>query len=137
MVDWWFWLFWWHSVESERCALWYPYNHVYAYSSCSKPAKGGGKAPRAFNDALSHRDRWLGSAHTVKEFIGPQFMTIRTEFKDSSPFGLPWEELQKAGYESAVCAVLWDAKLPMKVGEFVHLWRRKEGDEGLELRRRY
>lgn len=64
-------------------------------------------------------------------------MTIRIEFKDSSPFGLPWEELQKAGYESAVCAVLWDAKLPMKVGEIVHLWRRKEGGKGLELRSRY
>lgn len=64
-------------------------------------------------------------------------MTIRTEFKESSHFGLPWEELQKAGYESAVCAVLWDAKLPMKVGELVHLWRLKEGGEGLELRSRY
>lgn len=64
-------------------------------------------------------------------------MIIRIDSKDSSNFGLPWEELQKAGYESAVCAVLWDAKLPMKVGEFVHLWRRKEGGEGLELRSRY
>lgn len=54
MVDWWFW---WHSVESERYALWYPYNHVSAHSSYSKPTKGSGKAPRIFNDALSHRNR--------------------------------------------------------------------------------
>lgn len=64
-------------------------------------------------------------------------MTKRIEFKDSSHYGLPWEVLQKAGYESAVCAVLWDAKLPEKVGKFVHLWRPKEGVEGLELRSRY
>lgn len=108
MVDWWFW---WHGVESERYALWYPYNHVYVYSSYS--------------------------THTIKEFIGSQFMTIDIEFKNSSHYGLPWEVLQKVGYESAVCAVLWDAKLPNKVGKFVHLWRRMEGGEGLELRSRY
>lgn len=120
MVDWWLC---WHSVESERYALWYPYNHVYTYSSYTTPCRTG-------------TGGWARRTQS-RSFIGPQFMTICIEFKGSSQFGLPWEELQKAGYESAVCAVLWDAKLPIQVGEFVHLWRRKEGGEGLELRIRY
>ncbi|ORY61695.1 PhlG protein [Pseudomassariella vexata] len=123
MIDWWFW---WHSVEPERYALWYPYNHVSAQSSFQD---------RLHRDDLSHREKWLGSTHKVTEFIGPQYMKIRIQFVNPAYFGLPWDKLEGAGYAAAVCAVLWDAWLPMKVGEFLHLWRRK--DYGLELRSRY
>lgn len=134
MVDWWFW---WHSIEAERYALWYPYNHGVARSSYATTVRRGNRKPLLFRDDLPHRDRWLGSTHTVSEFIGPQLMTIRIQFVDPGYYGLPWDKLNEAGYEAAVCAVLWDATLPMKVGDFLHLWRRKDDGSGLELRSRY
>ncbi|KAK6850904.1 hypothetical protein PG990_008193 [Apiospora arundinis] len=130
MIDWWFW---WHSVEPERYALWYPYNHVEARSSFAAPGDG-----RLYRDDLGNREKWLGSTHRVTEFIGPYNKTIRIQFiePDHSQLGLAsWDELQGVGYVSAVCAVLWDANLPFKIGEFVHLWRKVDG--GLELRSRY
>lgn len=145
MIEWWFW---WHSVEAERYALWYPYNHAavrstYATATTSaftprakRDARTGRAMPLLERDDLPHRQRWLGSTHTVGEFIGPTYMSLRIEFKEPSYFGLgTWEELRAAGYETAVCGVLWDEKLPMKVGDMIHLWRRN-GD-GLELKSRY
>lgn len=145
MIEWWFW---WHSVEGERYALWYPYNHCDVKSTYAKLAKSkfttevkkdskSGKAiPILERDDLPHRQRWLGSTHTVTEFIGPILMSLRIEFKDPSYFGLgTWEDLKKAGYETAVCGILWDKMLPMKVGDMIHLWRKT--DDGLELKSRY
>ncbi|KAK7992303.1 hypothetical protein PG996_012685 [Apiospora saccharicola] len=130
MIDWWFW---WHSAEPERYALWYPYNHVEARSNFA----ADGRLHRA---DLGHRDKWLGSTHRVTEYIGPHRKQIRIQFvepHDQHHFGagLAPDKLQEAGYVAAVCAVLWDAYLPLKIGEFVHLWRAVEG--GLELRSRY
>lgn len=157
MVDWWFW---WHSVEAERYALWYPYSHcavestyarrtTSAYTPVAKLEDAGGgsggrgtsrarrrEVPILERDDVSHRHKWLGSTHTVSEFIGAKRMTLRIEFKEPSYFGLgSWEDLRKAGYEAAVCGLLWDERLPMKVGDMIHLWRRNE--TGLELRSRY
>lgn len=145
MIEWWFW---WHSVEGERYALWYPYNHwdvksTYARATRSKftrEAKRDPKTGREISilerDDLPHRLRYLGSTHTVSEWIGPQHMELRIEFKEPSYFGLgDDEELRKAGYEAAVCGCLWDRALPMKVGDMIHLWRKNE--DGLELRSRY
>ena len=145
MIDWWFW---WHSVEGERYALWYPYNHCNAQSTyatltrseftteAKKDAKTAREIPLLERDDLPHRQRWLGSTHTVTEFIGPKEMKLRIEFKEPSYFGLgSWEELKEAGYEAAVCGILWDKAIPLKVGDMIHLWRRNEN--GLELRSRY
>lgn len=145
MIEWWFW---WHSVEGERYALWYPYNHWDVKSTYSrltkskftpesrKNAKTGKELPILERDDIPHRQKWLGSTHTVSEYIGPNHMELRIEFKEPSYFGLgTWEELSKAGYEAVVCGILWDKMLPMKVGDMIHLWRRNES--GLELRSRY
>lgn len=145
MIEWWFW---WHSVEGDRYALWYPYNHCdvkSTYASLSKTKftteakkdpKNGKAIPILERDDLPHRQRWLGSTHTVTEFIGPILMSLRIEFKEPSYFGLgTWEDLKKAGYETAVCGILWDKTLPMKVGDMIHLWRKTP--DGLELKSRY
>lgn len=145
MIEWWFW---WHSVEGARYALWYPYNHCDVQSTYAKLTKSayttearkdpktGKEIPLLERDDIPHREKWLGSMHTVSEFIGPQLMELRIEFKEPSYFGLgTWEELKEAGCEAAVCGVLWDKLLPMKVGDMVHLWRRNQG--GLELKSRY
>lgn len=145
MVDWWFW---WHSVEGERYGLWYPYNHwdvrsTYARATTSpftkqarKDPRTGKEVPLLERDDIPHRQRWLGSTHTVSEYIGPTHMELRIEFKEPSYFGLgTWEELRDAGYEAAVCGILWDKTLPLKVGDMIHLWRRNK--DGLELRSRY
>lgn len=145
MIEWWFW---WHSVEGDRYALWYPYNHCDVKSTYATVAKsnfvtevkknpGNGKeVPILERDDLSHRQRWLGSTHTVTEFIGPKLMSLRIEFKEPSYFGLgTWNELKEAGYETAACGILWDKVVPMKVGDMIHLWRKNEN--GLELKSRY
>lgn len=145
MVDWWFW---WHSVEGERYGLWYPYNHwevrstharatTSAFAPAAKrDARTGREVPLLERDDLAHRQRWLGSTHTVGEYIGPHYMELRIEFVEPAYFGLgTWDELRAAGYEAAVCGVLWDKTLPLKIGDMIHLWRRNEG--GLELRSRY
>ncbi|KKY31708.1 putativediacetylphloroglucinol specific hydrolase [Diaporthe ampelina] len=145
MVDWWFW---WHSVEGERYALWYPHNHCGARSTYARRTTSGftpvagrdpgtGRAlPILEREDVPHRQKWLGSTHTVSEFVGPLRVKLRIEFKEPSYFGLgTWEELEEAGYEAAVCGLLWDKALPLKVGDMIHLWRRTEN--GLELRSRY
>lgn len=155
MIDWWFW---WHSVEPERYALWYPGHHAsvrstYATATTSagtpralvdSARTGGGsrEVPLLERDDLPHRQRWLGSTHAVGEFIGDRWVGVRIEFREPGDlFGLgaSWEELRAAGCEAAVCGVLWDARLPLKVGEMVHLWWRRGGEGGghLELQSRY
>jgi 2,4-diacetylphloroglucinol hydrolase len=145
MIDWWFW---WHSVEGERYALWYPFNHCDVRSTYSwwttsdftpeavrDPQTGSG-VPILEREDVPHRHKWLGSTHTVSEFIGPAHVEVRIEFKEPGYFGLgTWEELKEAGYEAAVCGLLWDRKLPLKIGDMIHLWRKTE--DGLELRSRY
>ncbi|KAG7048169.1 Uncharacterized protein JMJ77_0013816 [Colletotrichum scovillei] len=124
MVRWWFW---WHSVEPERYALWFPYDHLAARSTY---------ADRLHRTDLSHTQKWLGSTHRVTEFIGATKMTVNIHFVDPAQYGLPWEELKAAGYEAAVCAELRDGLVSnLKIGDFLHLWRKTE--DGLELRSRY
>ncbi|GJC78863.1 phloretin hydrolase [Colletotrichum liriopes] len=124
MVRWWFW---WHSVEPERYALWFPYDHLSLRSSY---------ADRLHRTDLSHTQKWLGSTHRVTEFIGATKMTIHLRFVDPAQYGLPWEDLKAAGYEAAVCAELHDGLVSnLKIGDFLHLWRKTE--DGLELRSRY
>ncbi|KAK1593811.1 PhlG protein [Colletotrichum navitas] len=124
MVRWWFW---WHSVEPERYALWFPYDHLSVHSNY---------AHRLHRDDLSHTQKWLGSTHRVTEFIGATKMTVRIHFVDPAHYGLPWADLKEAGYEAAVCAELWDGLVAnLKIGDFLHLWRKTE--DGLELRSRY
>ncbi|KAH9233190.1 hypothetical protein K456DRAFT_37174 [Colletotrichum gloeosporioides 23] len=124
MVRWWFW---WHSVEPERYALWFPYDHLSARSTY---------ADRLHRTDLSHTQKWLGSTHRVTEFIGSQKMTVHIHFVDPAQYDLPWDKLKAAGYEAAVCAELRDGLLPnLKIGDFLHLWRKTE--DGLELRSRY
>ncbi|OLN87501.1 Phloretin hydrolase [Colletotrichum chlorophyti] len=124
MIQWWFW---WHSIESERYALWFPYDHLSVRSSY---------ADRLHRTDLSHTEKWLGSTHRVTEFIGSKKMTVNIHFVDPERYGLPWEDLKAAGYVAAACAELRDGLLPnLKIGDFLHLWRKT--DDGLELRSRY
>ncbi len=64
-------------------------------------------------------------------------MTLRITFVDPARYGLPWDKLREAGYEAAVCAELWNGHLPLKIGDFIHLWRKAPDGESLELRSRY
>ncbi|KAK2054637.1 PhlG protein [Colletotrichum caudatum] len=124
MIRWWFW---WHSVEPERYALWFPYDHLSVHSNY---------ADRLHRNDLSHTQKWLGSTHRVTEFVGAAKMTIQIRFVDPAQYGLPWPELKEAGYDAAVCAELWDGLVTnLKIGDFLHLWRKT--DDGLELRSRY
>jgi 2,4-diacetylphloroglucinol hydrolase len=126
MVRWWFW---WHSVEPERYALWFPPAHFAVRPSFAPPLLA--------RPDLPDTRKWLGATHRVVEFVGARPMALRTTFVSPARYGLPWARLRDAGYEAAVCAELHHAHLPMRIGDFLHLWRRSPDGKGLELRSRY
>ncbi|KAL8357183.1 hypothetical protein RB598_002154 [Gaeumannomyces tritici] len=144
MLRWWFW---WHAVESERYALWYPHAHIRVTlaSSSSSPsplsARPGRDRLAAMADRTApHVRKWLGRTHRVEELLGERRVSAHLRFVDPARYGLPWDRLRAAGYEAAVCAEVRDGWEPrLKVGDVVHLWRRLAPAEGggLELRSRY
>lgn len=63
MVRWWFW---WHTVEPERYALWFLYDHVGTQSTY---------ADRLHRTDLTDTQKWVGSTQRVTEFIGAAKIT--------------------------------------------------------------
>ncbi|TLS28387.1 hypothetical protein PpBr36_02129 [Pyricularia pennisetigena] len=129
MIQWWFW---WHSLESERYALWFPHCHVRVVVAAG--------ADRALLEdrSVPHVRKWLGVTHRVTEHIGAKELSAHLRFVDPAQYGLPWDKLKEAGYEAAVCAEVRDGWEPrLKIGDFVHLWRRDAVTGELELRSRY
>lgn len=126
MVRWWFW---WHSAAPERYALWFPAAHMDVRTSFA--------AALLARPDLPDVQKWLGATHRVVEFVGPKPLAVRITFVPPARYGLSWARLREAGYEAAVCAELRHGRLPLKVGHFLHLWRRTPDGKGLELRSRY
>ncbi|KAI6359516.1 hypothetical protein MCOR25_007024 [Pyricularia grisea] len=130
MIRWWFW---WHSLESERYALWFPHCHTRVVL-----ASGAADRARLEDRSVPHVRKWLGVTHRVTEHIGAKELSVHLRFVDPALYGLPWDKLQAAGYEAAVCAEVRDGWEPrLKIGDFVHLWRRDPVTDELELRSRY
>jgi hypothetical protein len=123
MFNWWFW---WHAVEPERYALWYPYNHVSVRSLSpdllSKPG-------------LSHQERYIGTTHLITEYIGPQQVDIAISFVDPSYYGFDVSRFSQADIVAHACGEVWFQKPSIRIGTMIHLARKIE--DGFELRSRY
>jgi len=123
MFEWWFW---WHSVESERYALWYPYCHV------SIEAKNKNVLEES---NLSHRERYIGNTHIITEYLNDVKNEIEITFVSPIELGFEEKALKKAGITASACGYVFSQKPRAKVCKMVHLF--KETNEGGELISRY
>jgi len=123
MFEWWFW---WHSVESERYALWYPYCHV----SIEAKNKEVLEAPN-----LSHKERYIGNTHIITEYLNDSKNDIEIEFVSPEELGFETKVLKEANITASACGYVYAQKPYAKVCKMVHLF--KETDEGGELISRY
>lgn len=123
MFRWWFW---WHSFESERYALWYPYNHVSVRRDDPDTATRPG---------LTDEQRYLGSTHRITEYIGPDRQDITITFRHPRELGFDAERLAAADVVAHACGEVRLQVPPVRAGTMVHLARATA--DGLELRSRY
>lgn len=123
MYQWWFW---WHSVESARYTLWYPYNHIAA-----KPLD----REILTRPGLSHEQRYVGSTHHVDEYIGPERLRVAIRFVDPAEFGFDTSRFADAGVVGHACARVSLLDRPLEVVTMVHLARKTS--DGIEQRSRY
>jgi hypothetical protein len=123
MYAWWFW---WHSVESARYTLWYPYNHIAARpvnrDVLTKPG-------------LTHEQRYVGSTHHVEEYIGAELVRIAIRFLDPAELGFDTTRFGESGIVGHACARVSLRDLPLEVVTMVHLARATP--DGIEQRSRY
>jgi len=75
MFEWWFW---WHSVESERYALWYPYCHV----SVEAKNKEIMEDPNA-----SNKEKYIGNTHIITEYLNDAKNDIEITFIEPEALG--------------------------------------------------
>lgn len=123
MFEWWFW---WHSVESERYALWYPYCHV----SIEAKNKQVLTTPN-----LSHKERYLGNTHIITEYLNDAKNDIEIEFIPAEEMGFTKETLANANITASACGYVYAQKPKARVCQMIHLF--KETEEGGELISRY
>lgn len=122
MIDWWFG---WHSNESQRYKLWHPHAHMNAVLEIQNEDQAG----------LSDRERYVGNTSYVDEYIGSDVLKLAIQFKEPQQFGLDTSKFEASGIQTAVCAHVGPAKLPINVGKLLHLIR--ETDDGCEMRSRF
>lgn len=123
MFRWWFW---WHSFESERYTLWYPWNHVSVRRRDLEARTRQG---------LTHEQRYIGSTHIITEYIGPQRADIEIAFVDPADWGFQTSRFADAGIHGHACGQVAWRRPHASVGTMVHLIR--DTDDGFELRSRY
>jgi hypothetical protein len=123
MYQWWFW---WHSVESARYTLWYPYNHITANRFDRDVLTRPG---------LTHEERYVGSTHHVDEYIGPERLQVAIRFVEPSELGLDTSRFAAAGIVGHACGRVRLSHSPLEVVTMVHLARKT--DSGMEQRSRY
>jgi len=123
MFEWWFW---WHSVESERYALWHPYCHVSAEAANKE----------VLTDAsIRHRDKYIGNAHIITEYLNDLKNDIRIEFIDPVELGFEQKDLDDANIVGSACGFVYAQKPKIKTCTMIHLF--KKTDSGGQLISRY
>lgn len=123
MFRWWFW---WHSFEAERYTLWYPWNHVSVLRRDPETEHAPG---------LSDEQRYIGSTHYIREFIGPTCMDLAIQFVDPRELGFDTARFASAGVRAHACGHVFLQRPRLRVATMVHLTRDTE--DGFELRSRY
>jgi hypothetical protein len=122
MIDWWFG---WHSDENQRYKLWHPNAHMKAVM----------EQPTADSPELGDRDRYLDNVSYVDEYVGSSIQKLAIQFKSPVEFFLDESGFDAAGVQTAICANVGLAGLPLNFGKLVHLVR-STGD-GCEMRSRF
>ena len=122
MIDWWFG---WHSNESQRYKLWHPHAHMRAVL----------KHPTGETPGLSDRERYVGNTSFVDEYIGDTVQELAIQFKEPGQLGLDERQFAAAGVQTAVCAEVGPAGIPINYGKLIHLIR--ETNDGCEMRSRF
>lgn len=123
MYSWWFW---WHAVEAARYTLWYPHNHIVARPRTPETLTAPG---------LTHEQRYIGTAHDVDEYIGPELLHITIRFVDPADLGFDTKRFAEAGIVGHACARVGLRGTPLEAVTMVHLARRTA--DGIEQRSRY
>ncbi|MEO0895642.1 MAG: hypothetical protein AAFY71_04560 [Bacteroidota bacterium] len=123
MLQWWFW---WHSVEAERYALWYPYCHVSAMAENREVLS---------QSNLHHSDRYIGNTHKITEYLFDEKNDIHIHFVDPLELGFDTTKFKKVGIKAHACGFVSLQSPPIVICTMVHLAR--ETDYGFELRSRY
>jgi 2,4-diacetylphloroglucinol hydrolase len=123
MFHWWFW---WHSVEPERYALWYPYCHV------SVEAKN--KAVLS-EPGLTHEQRYVGNTHILTEYLNDRKNKIEITFLDPAKLGFDTSRFKESKIVASACGIVTLQNQKVEFCTMVHLAR--ETENGLELRSRY
>lgn len=123
MYEWWFW---WHSIESERYTLWYPYNHVSVQPLDRDVLTRPG---------LTHAQRYVGTTHHVDEYIGPARLRVAIRFVDPTELGFDTSRFERAGIVGHACARVGVLGTGVESVTMVHLARKTE--TGIEQRSRY
>ena len=122
MVDWWFG---WHIATTERYKLWHPQAHYF-----SQPRYALSDVP-----GLTDRERYIGNTSWVDEYLGPFPSRLAITFHDPADIGLPFDDLETAGYGTAVCATTADSDDGVQRARLIHAVRRT--DWGSEMRSRF
>jgi hypothetical protein len=123
MFQWWFW---WHSVEAERYMLWFPHSHVYALAQDRNVLSTPG---------LSHRERYMGNTHRIREWHGRHRSDIYIRFVEPAEIGFDTNLFPKAGIVADACGIVSLQRPRIEVALMVHLCRKTS--DGFELRSRY
>ncbi len=123
MLQWWFW---WHSVESERYTLWYPYCHISSHAKNKDTLTKPG---------LTHEDRYKGNTHIITEYLYERKNNIEIAFVDPSELGIDTSHFPSAKILASACGFVSMQMPGIEFCTMIHLAR--ETQDGFELRSRY
>jgi 2,4-diacetylphloroglucinol hydrolase len=118
--------FWWHSVESERYALWYPYCHVSVEAKNKEVLSKPG---------LTHEQRYVGNTHILTVYLNNRKNKIEITFLDPAELGFDTSRFKEAKIVASACGIVTLQNPKVDFCTMVHLAR--ETGNGLELRSRY
>jgi 2,4-diacetylphloroglucinol hydrolase len=123
MYGWWFW---WHSIESARYTLWYPYNHI-SVTPLNRDV--------LTRPGLTHQQRYVGTTHHVDEYIGASRLQVAIRFVQPAELGLDTSRFEQAGIVGHACARVGLRGSNVESVTMVHLARKT--NDGIEQRSRY
>lgn len=117
MWDWWFG---WMGGSTERYQLWHPAAHLFS------------AIERDQSNAADWRDRYVGNAHLVEEYIGTDVHKLRIAFVAPERFGFDPAQVDARG--TAICGRTGLLGKPVRVGHLVHFVRAVDGGAVMESR---
>ena len=122
MIDWWFG---WHINSTERYKLWHPQAHYFAQA----------RFDLSEMTSLTDRQRYIGNTSWVDEYVSFLPSRLAITFHEPADIGLGRDDLEAAGYGTAVCAIVTDSDHGHELSRLVHAVRLTA--DGCEMRSRF